>query len=743
MSRMNEGIVVQGRYVVHELLARGGMAEVYRADDTRLGVAVALKTSTAGEASAISAFEREARLLAGLRHAGLPHVTDLFREHGQSCMVMQLIAGDSLEQVIARGGYSLADIARWAAGLLDVVAYLHGRRPPLIHGDIKPHNIVLAPDGGVVLLDLGVAGEAGRPAAVAGIAGFSAAYAAPEQLRGEPVSPATDLFAVGATLYQLATGRAPVDAQTRLQVRAERRVDPLRPVHELVPHAPAALATLVSQLVELDAARRPDSAVRVSEQLRTLTAGATVVAMVPAPKPAQRPTLHVPRYETLRPLGEGGMGQVFVARDRERGIEVCLKRLQQTIATSSLRQECAAIARLQHPGIVRLFDYQLEGDDRYMVLELVAGPTLSAYLARHAPVSPPVAVELARRLLDAIAYAHEHEVIHCDLKPDNVLVVRSGAELVPKVLDFGLAIVDRVDDRGAKTGAGRIAGTPLYMAPEQFRGEAVSGACDVYAIGLMIAELLVGALPFQATESLGELAAAKARPFGVEDLARRVPGLPAAIGHALQHATARDPRQRPSARELLAALDRALPPVRPPQVWAPVTPSPGAAGGPPPGWFNSLGVVGGASLDYDCAAEASGATAGSAVLRIASTDRVGPADFGSVMQRVPAWHLIGARLELSGYVATESVEDEAALWIRVDSGDQPLMFDNMAGRGLRGTTPWTRCTIGFDVPAGAEWLNYGLLLSGRGVARAAELRLDVVFHDHRRPLTLWRDDAGG
>ena len=69
---MNEGIVVQGRYVVHELLARGGMAEVYRADDTRLGVAVALKTSTAGEASAISAFEREARLLAGLRHAGLP-----------------------------------------------------------------------------------------------------------------------------------------------------------------------------------------------------------------------------------------------------------------------------------------------------------------------------------------------------------------------------------------------------------------------------------------------------------------------------------------------------------------------------------------------------------------------------------------------------------------------------------------------------------------------------------------------
>jgi hypothetical protein len=107
------------------------------------------------------------------------------------------------------------------------------------------------------------------------------------------------------------------------------------------------------------------------------------------------------------------------------------------------------------------------------------------------------------------------------------------------------------------------------------------------------------------------------------------------------------------------------------------------------------------------------------------------------------WHLIGARLELSAYVATESVEDEAALWIRVDSGDQPLVFDNMAGRGLRGTTPWTRCTIGVDVPAGAEWLNYGILLSGRGVARATDVRIDVVFHGHRRPLTLWRDDAGG
>jgi serine/threonine-protein kinase len=102
-------------------------------------------------------------------------------------------------------------------------------------------------------VSLGVAGEAGRPRSPAS-PGFSAAYAVPEQLRGEPVSPATDLFAVGATLYQRAMGRAPLDAQTRLQILAERRVDPLRPVHELAPHAPATLATLVSQLVELDAA---------------------------------------------------------------------------------------------------------------------------------------------------------------------------------------------------------------------------------------------------------------------------------------------------------------------------------------------------------------------------------------------------------------------------------------------------------------------------------------------------------
>jgi serine/threonine protein kinase len=166
-------------------------------------------------------------------------------------------------------------------------------------------------------------------------------------------------------------------------------------------------------------------------------------------------------------------------------------------------------------------------------------------------------------MLDAIAYAHEQEVIHCDLKPDNVLVVRSGAELLPKVLDFGLAIVDRLDDLGNVTGADRVAGTLLYMAPEQFHGEVLSGACDVYAIGLMISELMSGALPFQAAAGLDELWAAKNRPFAVEDLAQRVPGLPAAVGTALQFATAYDPGQRPTARELWAALDRAIPPVRP------------------------------------------------------------------------------------------------------------------------------------------------------------------------------------
>jgi hypothetical protein len=113
------------------------------------------------------------------------------------------------------------------------------------------------------------------------------------------------------------------------------------------------------------------------------------------------------------------------------------------------------------------------------------------------------------------------------------------------------------------------------------------------------------------------------------------------------------------------------------------------------------------------------------------------------MQRIPAWHLAGARLRVSVLLRADGVEDSGALWVRVDGGGRSLFFDNMQGRALRGTTGWLLCRTELDVPAGAEWLNYGLLLSGNGALRASGLQIDVLSGGAPRPFSLWSPEDLG
>jgi serine/threonine protein kinase len=254
------------------------------------------------EPATAAAFEREAGLLARLRHPGLPHVSDLLRHGDRLCMVMQLIPGDSLAR-IPSGGVALGDLLRHAMSLVDVIGYLHRQQPAIVHGDVKPHNLLVTPDGALVLLDLGVASESGQRPSLPTPLAFSAAYAAPEQLRGEPRSPATDLFAIGATLYHLATGHAPLEAQLRLQTFAERHADPRRPPDELEPAVPAALSAVVMQLLALDARLRPGAG-QLRDRLAVLAGAPTMPARAAASPASALPTpRHPPGRTRRRPLG--------------------------------------------------------------------------------------------------------------------------------------------------------------------------------------------------------------------------------------------------------------------------------------------------------------------------------------------------------------------------------------------------------------------------------------------------------
>lgn len=203
-----------------------------------------------------------------------------------------------------------------------------------------------------------------------------------------------------------------------------------------------------------------------------------------------------PRYEFLGELARGGMGVVYKARDRQLGRVVALKMLLQGIEATDVEierfhREAEAVARLDHPGIVPLYDYgQLDG--RVFFTMPLAEGTLADRVGQFSD-DPRSAVAIVAALARAVAHAHAHDVLHRDLKPSNILLKDTGE---PLLSDFGLAkFTDRLSDL---TRSGQVPGTPAYMAPEQARGEveAIGPAADVWSLGVILYELLTGERPF-------------------------------------------------------------------------------------------------------------------------------------------------------------------------------------------------------------------------------------------------------
>lgn len=200
------------------------------------------------------------------------------------------------------------------------------------------------------------------------------------------------------------------------------------------------------------------------------------------------------RYVLHEQIGHGGMGRVFRARDTVLDRDVAVKVLEE--ADEDLAHACArearAAARLAHPGIVKVFDSGHYDGCRFVVMEYVPGPTLRAILDRRRTLAPTEAITFAAKVADALDHAHGHGVVHCDVKPQNILLGPGG---VPKLVDFGIArvatttatLLNGEDERGSA----------LYVAPEQVSGAPVDGRTDVYSLGVVLYEMLVGRPPFE------------------------------------------------------------------------------------------------------------------------------------------------------------------------------------------------------------------------------------------------------
>jgi hypothetical protein len=217
-------------------------------------------------------------------------------------------------------------------------------------------------------------------------------------------------------------------------------------------------------------------------------------------------------YEILAELGRGGMGVVYQARDQRLGRLVALKMIKSgpDADLRRFRTEAEALARLQHPNIVQVFEVGEHAGQPYFSLEYCAGGSLDRKL-HGTPLPAPEAARLTETLARAVQAAHERQVLHRDLKPGNVLLAADGT---PKVTDFGLA--KKLDQKVGQTHSGAVMGTPSYMAPEQARGDVkqVGPAADVYALGAILYECLTGRPPFRAASVLGHDRPGAARGTG-------------------------------------------------------------------------------------------------------------------------------------------------------------------------------------------------------------------------------------
>jgi serine/threonine-protein kinase len=211
------------------------------------------------------------------------------------------------------------------------------------------------------------------------------------------------------------------------------------------------------------------------------------------------------RYQILHRLGEGAMGVVYKARHVKVGRLFAVKllhprMLQDPKVVRRFEREAELAGRLRHPNVIGVVDVGEVGGTRYMVMDFAEGPDL-ARLLDEAPMPPERIIRLVRQMLEGLHHAHEQGLIHRDFKPENVIVEHhgQGAE-VPRIVDFGIALLrdggDSFDGAGRLTTNGLVLGTPHYMAPEQAVADPIDHRIDLFALGIVIYEMLSGRLPF-------------------------------------------------------------------------------------------------------------------------------------------------------------------------------------------------------------------------------------------------------
>ena len=544
-----------GDWIVDWPLGSGGSGVVYRCHRSETpSVARALKLllgRPTGEAK--RRFEREIAILRTLDHPSLVKLVDSGEVAQRPYLVSELARGRSLASLINQPPIEPALACHIVGQLADALAYAHGQG--IAHRDLKPSNVLVEADGTATLIDFGIASveEASRITRASAQSPATPPYAPPEWWVGTVAdAQAADVYALGLVLFELLAGERVFVHRLPEDVAERKRSGPLTP-----DRGPSEIRALVARCTALEPGDRP-SATEVAAALPRLAPEALPVASERTLPVTQAPeallTEPIAGHRVVEVLGEGGMGVVYRAEDPS-GDPVALKWLRFPVPVASeqekrFQREFAVLSRLDHPGVVRVFESGRHEGRLFYTMEWVEGPDLATWLRERGPMEPDRALALGIEAARALAHVHAAGLVHRDIKPGNLLL-EEGVR--PRIADFGLA----QDAAGTAplTRDGAVLGTPAYMAPEQARGEAVGPSVDVYALGAVLYELICGERAIEGRSPIQVLHHLENNE--VVPLDRRIAGVPVELARVVHKAMAREIADRyPTMEAFLEDLER-------------------------------------------------------------------------------------------------------------------------------------------------------------------------------------------